>query len=105
MSPLWQALSVCIESLMQQRAELVQLLVAEHEARIDALGNSGESSATGRKQYADVTAAHLHSEVLKLSAEVKINEDLRDFLTLAINADVLPPVPAKPLAPIPATYT
>jgi len=105
MSPLWQALSVCIESLMQQRAELVQLVVAEHELRIEALNHSGETSATGRKQYADVTASHMHSEVLKLSAEIKINEDLRDYLVLAINTDALPPVPIKPLAPLPATYT
>lgn len=103
MSPLWQALSVCIESLMQQRAELVQLVVAQHELHTEALALSDETSATARKQYADVTASHLKSEVLKLSAEIAINEDLRDFLVLAITSEVTPVIPLKPLAVVPLT--
>ena len=90
---------------MQQRAELVGLLVAEHDARIEAIGHSTETSAAGRKQYADVTTAHLRSEVIKLQAEIAQSEELRNYLTLAINHDALPTIPRLPAKFIPFTPT
>lgn len=85
MTPTWQALDALTRRLISRRGELAELVAAERSARLQAIAASTESSVSGRDRDADLASDHFHGEIVKLRAAIQTDEDLREYLTLAIN--------------------
>lgn len=85
MTPTWQALDALTRRLIQRRGELAELVAGERAARLQAIASSAETSVSGRDRDADLAAGHFHGEIVKLTALIQGDEDLREYLTLAIN--------------------
>lgn len=88
LSPTWQAYRAVVDDLMAQRGQLAEVQVGELQAKIRTIQMSQDGSVTGRKQEADVAAAAMTEEVVKVKLDIAAKEDLRDMLRLAIEHGV-----------------
>jgi len=88
LTPTWLVLQQLVDDLVQERGELVELVMAERSARIESYASSQEKTDAGRKREADYAALPFWRDRVKLEASIQQKEDLRQFLTLAIEHGV-----------------
>lgn len=88
MTPTWRALDALTKRLIERRGELAELVAAERSTRLATYAASAETSVSGRDREADAATDHFHVEITKLRAAIQGDEDLRAYLTLAIDHGV-----------------
>ena len=88
LTPTWLILKQLVEDLVQERGELVELVMAEKAARIETYASSSEKTDAGRKREADYASLPYWRDRVKMETSIQQKEDLRLFLTLAIEHGV-----------------
>lgn len=73
---------------MDKRQELAMVQTAKHADWYATFAASEDRTVSGREREADLATVALANEVTKLRADIAADEELRDFLTLAITSGV-----------------